>query len=72
LSLPPAIAEALERQGLVHMRYVDAKGLQTVRTVRPLHVRAQRGQLYLVAHCYRANALRTFRLDRVLEMAFED
>ena len=72
LPLPPAIAEALERRGLVHMRYVDAKGLQTVRTVRPLHVRAQRGRLYLVAHCYRADALRTFRLDRVLEMAFED
>jgi predicted DNA-binding transcriptional regulator YafY len=34
-----------------------------------LHVREQRGQLYLVAHCHRAEALRTFRLDRVIEIA---
>ena len=72
LPLPPPIAEALGRQARVHMRYVDAQGQETERVVRPLYVDEQRGYLYLVAHCYRAGALRTFRLDRVLEMAVED
>jgi DNA polymerase-3 subunit epsilon len=67
--LPPAIAEALEARGEVRLRYVDARGNETDRVVRPLHVRERRGQLYLVAHCHRAAALRTFRLDRVVDMA---
>jgi predicted DNA-binding transcriptional regulator YafY len=50
------------------MRYVDARGTETLRLVRPLRIQEQRGQLYLLAHCFRAEALRTFRLDRVVEM----
>jgi DNA polymerase-3 subunit epsilon len=72
LPLPPAIAEALESRGRVRMIYVDARDQETDRTVRPLRVHDRRGHLYLVAHCYRADALRTFRLDRVVEMAPED
>jgi DNA polymerase-3 subunit epsilon len=72
LPLPPAIAEALESGGRVVMRYVDARGQETVRAIRPLRVHEQRGLLYLVAHCYRADALRTFRLDRVIELAPEE
>lgn len=72
LPLPPPIAEALHCNGQVRMRYVDARGQETVRLVRPLHVREQRGYLYLVAHCHRAGELRTFRLDRVVELAAED
>jgi DNA polymerase-3 subunit epsilon len=71
LPLPPAIAEALESRGRVRMIYVDARGQETDRTVRPLRVHDRRGHLYLVAHCYRADALRTFRLDRVVEMSPE-
>jgi len=71
LPLPPAIAEALDGQGQVQMRYVDARGNETVRAVRPLRVHERRGNLYLVAHCYRAEALRTFRLDRVVELVLE-
>jgi DNA polymerase-3 subunit epsilon len=70
--LPPAISEALDSQGRVQMRYVDARGQETVRIVRPLHVHEERGQLYLVAHCYQRDALRTFRLDRVVELIVEE
>ncbi len=70
--LPPALAEALSSSGRVHLRYVDARGQETERWVRPLHVGEKRGYQYLVAHCYRAGELRTFRLDRVVEMAAED
>jgi DNA polymerase-3 subunit epsilon len=72
LPLPPTIAEALESGGRVQMRYVDAHGQETIRAIRPLRVHEQRGLLYLVAHCYRADALRTFRLDRVIELAAEE
>ena len=72
LPLPPAIAEALERKGRVQMRYVDARGAETERVVRPIHVAERHGYLYLSAHCYRAGALRTFRLDRVVELVAED
>ena len=71
LSLPPSIAEAIASRGRVRMRYVDARGRETERVVSPLHIRAQQGNLYLVAHCYRRDALRTFRLDRVVDMAPE-
>jgi len=71
LPLPPAIAEALERRGRVLMRYVDARGHETKRIVRPIRVAERQGMLYLMAHCERRGELRTFRLDRVLELARE-
>lgn len=71
LPLPPPIAEALESRGRVLMRYVDARGRETERIVSPLRVAEQNGILYLTAHCHRRDELRTFRLDRVLELAPE-
>jgi hypothetical protein len=70
--LPPTLAEALEVRGRVRMRYVDARGHETNRVVQPLRVREQRGLLYLVAHCYQREGLRTFRLDRVVELVPEE
>jgi predicted DNA-binding transcriptional regulator YafY len=72
LPLPPTLAEALQYGGRVQMRYVDARGRETERVVRPLRVSTRDGTLYLVAHCYRRNAQRTFRLDRIVEMALEE
>lgn len=71
LPLPPALAEALESKGRVLMRYVDARGQETERVVRPLSIGEQQGYLYLTAHCYWREELRTFRLDRIIEMAME-
>jgi DNA polymerase-3 subunit epsilon len=72
LPLPPTIAEALESRGQVLMRYVDAKGRETERIVRPIRVTERHGLLYLMAHCQQRSELRTFRLDRVLELAQEE
>jgi len=72
LSLPPAITEALGNDGRVRMRYIDARGRETNRLVRPFRVNERGGVLYLVAHCFRRGELRTFRLDRVVEMALEE
>ena len=68
----PCIAEALGSGGRVRMRYVDAGGRETDRVIWPLRVTEQRGQLYLIAHCYQRDDLRTFRLDRVVELILED
>jgi DNA polymerase-3 subunit epsilon len=72
LSLPPTITDALENGGRVQMRYIDARGRETDRLVRPIRVRPRGGVLYLIAHCYRRGAQRTFRLDRVVEMTLEE
>lgn len=72
LPLPPDLAEALESRGRVYMRYVNAQGEESERIVRPIHVSERRGHLYLSAHCHQAGALRTFRLDRVLELVVEE
>lgn len=68
MPLPPAIAEALEGDHRVRMRYVDADGNETHRSIQPIRVSEFGGRLYLLAYCYRAEALRTFRLDRVVEL----
>jgi DNA polymerase-3 subunit epsilon len=72
LSLPPTITDALENGGRVQMRYIDARGQETDRLVRPIRVSARGGVLYLIAHCYRRGEQRTFRLDRVVEMTLEE
>jgi hypothetical protein len=72
LSLPPTITDALGSGRRVQMRYIDARGRETDRLVRPIRVNARGGVLYLIAHCYRRGEQRTFRLDRIVEMAPED
>lgn len=69
--LPPAIAEALDSGGRVRMRYVNAAGQETCRTIRPLRVQEDHGYQYMVAFCYLKGEQRTFRLDRIIEMTAE-
>ncbi len=69
--LPPTLAEALEVRSEVRMRYVDAQGQETERLICPFRVQEYRGLLYLTAYCYRAADLRTFRLDRIVELVPE-
>jgi len=69
--LPPTIAEALDSGGRVRMRYVNAAGQETIRTIQPLRVREDRGYQYMVAYCHLKGEQRTFRLDRIIEMTAE-
>jgi DNA polymerase III epsilon subunit-like protein len=69
--LPPTIAEALDSGGRVRMRYVNAAGQETDRTIQPLRVQEDRGYQYMVAYCYLKGDQRTFRLDRIIEMTVE-
>jgi DNA polymerase-3 subunit epsilon len=72
LPLPPAMAEALEGGKRVRMHYVNYSGQESHRVVKPIRVSESRGILYLQAHCYQAGELRTFRLDRVVDMVLEE
>ncbi len=59
-----ALADSRE----VTIRYASAtKDEVTVRTIRPRRLFTTDGVMYLEAYCLLADALRTFRLDRVLE-----
>ena len=68
LPVPPLVAEALQGQCLLRLRYLDAYGGVTERVVRPISVAGRGGNLVLVAYCHLREAERSFRLDRILEM----
>ena len=68
IPLPPTIDEALQGEGLLLIRYVSARGEETTRMIKPRRVSQHRDYLYLEAHCYLREALRVFRLDRILEI----
>ena len=69
IPLPPEIQEALDADRRIWLRYLSAEGRETRREVTPLRVTIRGGYLYLVALCHLRNEQRTFRLDRVLELA---
>jgi DNA polymerase III subunit epsilon len=64
--LPLELEEALEGRKPVVMEYVDAQGARTERTIQPLHVRRQNGELLLIAECQLRADRRTFKLDRIV------
>jgi proteasome accessory factor C len=64
------IAEAARRLERVRIRYWSAhRDDITERVIVPLQVFADRGNWYVSAHDDRSGAVRTFRLDRIEEMA---
>lgn len=60
--------------GSVIIRYVDAQGDPSVREIRPIALEGEfSGKAFkarcVIAHCYSAKATRTFRVDRIQELA---
>jgi predicted DNA-binding transcriptional regulator YafY len=55
-----------ERRAVVLVYAAASDDAVTERTVHPMSVFTSDGRLYLEAYCERAEAIRTFRLDRVL------
>ncbi len=66
--LPLELQEALDSGGPVLMEYLDSKGIQTQRVIRPLHVRRSGANLLLVAHCEMRHDQRTFKLERIVRL----
>jgi proteasome accessory factor C len=67
------VADALRRGRRLHMSYyVPGRDEATERDVDPMRVVFEQGRAYLEGWCRRANAVRLFRLDRVLALAVLD
>lgn len=67
----PALAtarRAIGEQRRLHLRYVSAADEVSERDVDPIEVVWDGARWYLQAWCHRVDALRYFRLDRVLEL----
>jgi len=63
-----SIAKALEDNRLLHLRYGGAAGdTVTDRDVEPLRMESTDGRTYLEGFCLSAGAVRTFRIDRIVE-----
>ncbi|MPV38905.1 helix-turn-helix transcriptional regulator [Georgenia subflava] len=63
---------AVEARRRVHLRYVSAADVVTERDVDPVELRSDGVTWALRAWCHRAQGARTFRLDRILDLAVLD
>ena len=62
-----AISGAAHRRRVAWVRYRDARGRETERTLEPYGLAVHQGRWYLSARDAGSDAVRLFRLDRVLE-----
>jgi len=68
-----AVADALSAGRRLHLRYwVPARDEATERDVDPIRMFTADGSPYLAGWCYLVHDLRTFRLDRVLDIEVLD
>jgi DNA polymerase-3 subunit epsilon len=70
--VPAPIQQALDRHCLLRLTYEAGTNARTERVVRPLKLLTWSGNLTLVAHCTLRNALRHFRIDRIVAMELVD
>ncbi len=62
------VREAVDRNRRVHLRYhVPGRDEATERDVDPMRLLSMEGHIYLEGWCHRADAVRLFRMGRVLE-----
>lgn len=61
-----AVEQALHERRVLSLRYRDEQGRESSRRVDPVFLAHARGCWYLVAHCRMRDAVRWFRLDRIL------
>ncbi|MSO26763.1 MAG: WYL domain-containing protein [Candidatus Nanopelagicales bacterium] len=67
------VSKALQENRLLNLRYGGAGGdTVTERAVEPLRLEATDGRTYLEGFCRSAGAVRTFRIDRIVEVKIGD
>lgn len=69
--LPTELSEAIYSGKRLFIKYMDKNGEVSERWVTPKEVIGLADYIYLRAHCHTRNAERTFRLDRIIEVAVE-
>jgi proteasome accessory factor C len=68
-----SVTDGIARGRRLHLRYwVAARDEATVRDVDPIRLFNADGNVYLSGWCYQSDDIRTFRLDRVLEVSVLD
>ena len=67
--VPPLLEEAVRAQTTLRIRYQGNDGQQSVRVVQPRKVTLREQATYVVAYCHLKHEERTFRLDRIVELA---
>ncbi len=65
-SLPLPINEALATRRPLKIEYQSAGGRRSTRKITPLKATRNNERDYLIAHCHRSGAQRTFRVDRII------
>lgn len=66
------VTDALGQRVAVSFTYKTPEGAPTTRTVDPVKVLIAQGQWYLQGWCHLREAMRTFHLDRVSDLALTD
>jgi len=69
--LPTELSEAINSGRRLFIKYMDKDGEISERWVSPKQVIGLTDYIYLQAYCHTRNAERTFRLDRIIEVAVE-
>jgi DNA polymerase-3 subunit epsilon len=62
------LKRALEKGNELEIRYQNARGAVSTRTITPLSIGTFRGTAMIEAFCHLCNDKRNFRLDRILEI----
>jgi predicted DNA-binding transcriptional regulator YafY len=71
IQLPTELGEAIYSGRRLHIIYVDGSGERTRRWITPIRVLGLSDYIYLQAFCHLRKAERSFRLDRIVELAVE-
>jgi DNA polymerase-3 subunit epsilon len=69
--LPTELSEAIYSGRRLFIKYMDRQGEISERWVSPIEVLGLSDYIYLKAFCHTRNAERTFRLDRIIEVAVD-
>ena len=69
--LPTELSEAINSGRRLFIKYMDKDGEISERWITPREVIGLSDYIYLQAFCHTRNAERTFRLDRIIEVAVE-
>jgi predicted DNA-binding transcriptional regulator YafY len=72
IQLPTELGEAIYSQRRILIRYIDGEGQESQRWITPRQVMGLADYVYLQAYCHMRNAERNFRLDRIVEVKFEE
>jgi predicted DNA-binding transcriptional regulator YafY len=69
--LPTELSEAINSGKRLFIKYMDKDGEISERWISPKEVLGLSDYIYLKAFCHTREAERTFRLDRIIEVAVE-